>query len=78
MSIAAMARLGGLALLLAGCSSSGDVSLLQTCAAVDGRGNVYQATNQEMLDSLEQAMTQCETAAADPSSCIARGCAAGK
>ena len=74
MSITVMARLGGLALLLAGCSGSGDVSLMQTCAAVDGNGNVYQAANPEMLDALEQAMAQCETAAADPSTCVARGC----
>lgn len=80
MPIAIMARLGGLGLLtlLAGCSSGGDVSLMQTCSAVDGPGNVYQATDPEMLDALEQAMQQCETAAVDPSTCTARGCAAAR
>lgn len=79
MSIAVMARLGGLGLLLVGgCSGGADVSLMQACGAVDGRGNVYQAANPEMLDALEQAMQQCETAAADPSTCIARGCSAAQ
>ena len=76
MFFSVMARLGVLALLLllGACAGDDDLSLMQTCGAADGRGNVYEATNPEMLDALEGALQQCETAAADPSTCAARGC----
>ncbi|HYN39853.1 MAG TPA: hypothetical protein VES39_11440 [Rhodospirillales bacterium] len=65
-----------LAPLLGGCAGDGDdgFALMQVCRAMDGRGNVYEASDMEMLDALEQAMHQCETAALDPNACVARGC----
>lgn len=76
MSFLATAIIAGVmsALALAGCASDGGSALRQICRAEDGRGNVYQAADFEMLDAIEAAVQQCETAALDPSTCVARGC----
>jgi hypothetical protein len=65
------------ALFLGGCAGD-DLALMQNCRVADGRGNVYEATNMEMMDALEDATQQCETAAVDPATCVARGCQAAQ
>ena len=62
----------GLVLILAlgGCAGRGDTALRQACRAEDGRGNAYEASSLEMLDAVEDALQQCETAAVDPATCV--------
>ncbi|MBL8668483.1 MAG: hypothetical protein JNM48_13585 [Rhodospirillales bacterium] len=76
MTFPELRRLGVIVLpvLLGGGCAGDDPALLQTCAAADGRGNLYEATNIQMLDALESAMDKCETNAADPDTCVASGC----
>lgn len=76
LRITAFAFAAGLAstLALAGCVGDDDSALRHICRAEDGGGNVYEASNFELLDALEDALQQCETAAVDPATCIARGC----
>ncbi len=76
MTVSELRRLGVLVLpvlLSTGCAG-GNTALFQACTAADGRGNLYEATNVETLDAIESAMDQCETNAADPDTCVARGC----
>ena len=76
MSLPTTAVTAGLLLVLTlgGCAGDGDDALRHVCRAEDGRGNVYQASDFEMMDALEDAIQQCETAAVDPATCVARGC----
>ena len=66
----------GLALMLAltGCATPSEDAAGYVCRAEDGRGNIYESSNFEMLVAAEVALEQCETAAADPTTCVARGC----
>lgn len=66
----------GLALLLAlsGCAASSEDAAEYVCRAEDGRGNTYESSDFEMLAAAEAVLEQCETAAADPTTCVARGC----
>lgn len=76
MTLCDLRRLGVLVLpvLLSGGCAGGSTALLQACTVADGGGNLYEATNVEMLDAMESAMDRCETNAADPDTCVARGC----
>lgn len=75
-----LALMPGLALMLAliaalgGCAASSEDAADFVCRAEDGRGNVFESTNFEMLTAAEVALQQCETMAADPTTCVARGC----
>ena len=66
----------GLALMLAltGCATTSEDAAEYVCRAEDGRGNIYESSDFEMLVAAEVALQQCETAAADPTTCVARGC----
>lgn len=60
------------------CGADSDTAFQHVCAAEDGRGKTYEASNFEMLDAIEDAMQRCEMAALDPTTCVARGCRAGE
>ena len=65
MTFPELRRLGVIVLpvLLGGGCAGDDPALLQTCAAADGRGNLYEATNIQMLDALESATPALPAAA---------------
>ena len=65
----------GLAFVLAlsSCANSDD-AVRYVCRAEDGRGNVYEGSDLEMLNAAEDAIQKCETTASNPTTCVARGC----
>jgi hypothetical protein len=65
-----------LALVVAvgGCAANSDTAFQHVCRATDGRGNVYEGSDLEMLDAAEDAIQKCEKSALDPTTCVARGC----
>lgn len=64
MSVQIGSLMCGLAFVLAlsSCTNSDD-AVRYVCRAEDGRGNVYEGSDLEMLNAAEDAIQKCETAA---------------